>query len=277
MKKKYGKKFSSKFPAQRLTTSLDWSDVVLADQTRDQLRELESWLKHGDTLLDEWGMRGKIKPGFRALFEGSPGTGKTLTATLLGKSSGRHAYRVPLSAIVSKYIGETEKNLAKVFAKAENGNWILFFDEADALFGKRTDVRDAHDRYANQEVSYLLQGLEAYGGLAILASNHHVNIDKSIVRHFQAVIDFPAPDSRTRLRMWTSAFPGKTTLEEEVDLGKIAEKYPLNQAAIMNVVQYCCLRTLERDTNVILLRDIVAGVQSEIRKSEALARRVTVT
>ena len=139
------------FPAERIETALEWNDLVLDETTREQIRELETWVRHGRTLLDEWGLRRRLRPGYRALFFGPPGTGKTLTAMLLGKYTGRDVYRIDLSLVVSKFIGETEKNLAKIFGQAEDRDWILFFDEADALFGKRTQVRDAHDRYANQE------------------------------------------------------------------------------------------------------------------------------
>ena len=131
-------------------------------------------------------MRKRVKPGYRALFHGPPGTGKTLTATLLGKHTGRPVFRIDLSRVVSKYIGETEKNLSRLFDKAEHKDWILFFDEADALFGKRTEIRDAHDKYANQEVAYLLQRIESYAGLVILATNQRGNIDEAFLRRFQA-------------------------------------------------------------------------------------------
>ena len=136
-------------------------------------------------------MKKVLKPGFKALFHGLPGTGKTLTAMLIGKKTGLDIYRVDLSQMVSKYIGETEKNLAKVFDKAEHKNWILFFDEGDALFGKRTNTKDAHDRYANQQVSYLLQRIEEYDGLVILATNLKNNIDDAFLRRFQSIIHFP--------------------------------------------------------------------------------------
>ena len=266
MKKQSGKKFNSKFRAHRVETPLNWDDLVLAKQTLHQVNELKTWLQHGDVLLDDWGMRGKIKPGFRALFQGPSGTGKTTVAGLLGKSTGKEVYSVALSAIVSKYIGETEKNLDKLFAKAERDNWILFFDEADALFGKRTQVGDAHDKYANQEVAYLLQRLSAYSGLAILAGDFQEGIDDAILRHFQSVIAFPAPDPAARLRLWTNAFPKKATLEAEADLKNVAEKYELNQAAIMNVVQFCCLRALERGTHSIRMQDVDLGIRNELSK-----------
>ena len=148
------------FPAKRITTVRQWDELVLEKDTMEQIDDLRLWLRYGEDLLDKWKLRGKIRNGHRALFYGPPGTGKTFTATLLGKESGREVYCIDLSMVVSKYIGETEKNLANLFAKAEGQDWILFFDEADALFGKRTGVKDAHDRYANQEVAYLLPRIE---------------------------------------------------------------------------------------------------------------------
>src|SRR5690606_8317954 len=148
-------------------TQLNWDDLVLNNHARQQLRELEGWLQYKDTLMNGRGMRSRLKTVYRVLFHGPAGTGKTLGATLWGEYTGRDVYRSDLSMVVSKYIGETEKNLENLFAKAETKNWILFFDEADALFGKRTSVRDAHDKYANQEVSYLLQRVEDFDGLVI--------------------------------------------------------------------------------------------------------------
>ena len=140
--------FSVNFPARFIETRLTWDDLVLHPGTLQQVREIESWLRHGETLMDDWGIAPKLRPGYRALFYGPPGTGKPMTACLLGKSTGRAVYKVDLSLVVSKYIGETEKNLARVFDQAEHKEWILFFDEADALFGKRSETRDSHDRYA---------------------------------------------------------------------------------------------------------------------------------
>lgn len=145
-----------------------------------EIKEIETWLKYNDRLLEIWNLKGKIKPGYRVLFHGPPGTGKTLTACLLGKYTNRNVYRIDLSVVVSKYIGETEKNLSRLFDKADKKEWILFFDEADALFGKRTNVSDSHDKYANQEVSYLLQRIESHEGLIILASNMKSNLDTSL-------------------------------------------------------------------------------------------------
>jgi hypothetical protein len=186
-------KFNLDFPAKRITTQMDWSDLVLETDIKVQINEIKAWIKHGETLLYDWGFEKRIKPGYKSLFHGPSGTGKTLTATLIGKETGKDVYRIDLSMIVSKYIGETEKNLSKIFDKATNKDWILFFDEADALFGKRTNVSDAHDRYANQEVSFLLQKIEDHPGLVILASNMKSNIDEAFTRRFQSMIHFPVP------------------------------------------------------------------------------------
>ncbi|HEX8244383.1 MAG TPA: ATP-binding protein, partial [Longimicrobium sp.] len=173
--------FNSEFPARRIETELEWSDLVLPAATLEQLDEVRHWLEHGDTLLDDWEMRQKLRPGFTCLFHGPPGTGKTLSACLLGRHTGCDVYKIDLSMVVSKYIGETEKNLARVFDLAEHRRWILFFDEADALFGRRTRVESSHDRYANQEISFLLQRVEEFNGVVILASNFKGNIDDAFL------------------------------------------------------------------------------------------------
>jgi len=204
---------SSDFPAERITTELEWSDLVLNDKTMAGIKEIETWLKYNDEPLNGWKMSGKIKPGFRVLFHGPPGTGKTLTAYLLGKYTGRDVFRIDLSMVVSKYIGETEKNLSKLFDKAANKDWILFFDEADSIFGKRTNVRDAHDKYANQEVSYLLQRIESHAVLVILALNMKSNIDSSFTRRFNSIIEFDNPDTSERLQLWKNYLPPVAKLD----------------------------------------------------------------
>ncbi|GJL83479.1 MAG: hypothetical protein DHS20C01_31130 [marine bacterium B5-7] len=259
-------RFSMEFPAQRISTEMTWDELVLPEKTLQQINELHAWVQHGDTLLREWGMQRKLKRGYRALFHGPPGTGKTLAGSLLGKTTGRDVYRIDLSMVVSKFIGQTEKNLANLFDKAENKEWILFFDEADALFGKRTNVRDAHDKYANQEVAYLLQRVEIYDGLVILASNFKSNIDEAFMRRFQAAIHFPPPRIAERLQLWRLGFPDAVTFSEDVHLEEIARKYELTGSHIMNVVQYSCLRALDRGNHTIESIDIETGIQREIGK-----------
>ncbi len=259
-------RFDARFPAQRIETELNWEDLVLPESTMAQIKDLELWVNYGQQLLEEWEMSQKLKKGYRALFYGPPGTGKTLTASLLGKYTKREVFRVDLSMVVSKFIGETEKNLSNLFDRAEHKQWILFFDEADALFGKRTNVKDAHDKYANQEVSYLLQRTENYNGLVILATNLKSNIDDAFSRRFQSHIYFAPPKYSERLILWKKAFPAKAQLAEDISLESLAKQYELKGAHIMNVVQYACLRVLARGETTIGLGDVVAGIKNEFSK-----------
>jgi SpoVK/Ycf46/Vps4 family AAA+-type ATPase len=211
-------------------------------------------------------MHRKIKPGFRALFYGPPGTGKTMAATLLGKFTKHDVYRIDLSSLVSKYIGETEKNLSTLFERAENKKWILFFDEADALFGKRTNVRDAHDRFANQEVSYLLQRIEDFSGLSILASNFKSNMDDAFTRRFQSLVYFPMPQPAERLTLWKNTFPQAVRLANDIDMKAISDKYELTGSNIVNIVHYCCLQALSAQTNIITKENLITGITRELTK-----------
>ena len=259
-------RLSSDFPAQFIETGLEWKDLILNEKTTRQIAEIETWLNHNDTLMNDWDMKNRIKPGFRILFSGPPGTGKTLTATLLGKYTGRDVFRIDLSLVVSKYIGETEKNLSRLFDRAKNKNWILFFDEADAIFGKRTSVRDAHDKYANQEVSYLLQRIESHPGLVILASNLKSNIDSAFTRRFNAIIEFEIPSAQERLVLWQNNIPKNVRLDHQVKLEEIARKYEVNGANIVNIIHFACLKTLEKNSETISLSDLLNGIQKEYMK-----------
>jgi len=258
--------FNTDFPAKLITSEMDWCDLVLEQYTFDNLEEIRIWMEFGDVMLNEWGLKKTVKPGYRSLFYGPPGTGKTLTAILIGKHTGRDVYRIDLSMVVSKYIGETEKNLSKIFSKADNKDWILFFDEADALFGKRTNVNDAHDRYANQEVSYLLQRIEDFNGLIILASNMKSNIDDAFTRRFQSVIYFPMPKPELRLKLWQNTFSKKSVLEEKIDLQSVAKEYELSGGSITNIVRFCSLMALKRGDNTIILSDLETGIKREFQK-----------
>lgn len=259
-------RFSMHFPAQLLETEMEWEDLVLPSQTLRQVEELENWLKYHDELMEKHGMKKRVKPGYRVMFHGPPGTGKTLTTTILGKRTGKDVYRVDLSMVVSKFIGETEKNLSNLFARAENKDWILFFDEADALFGKRTNVRDAHDKYANQEVAYLLQRIEDYNGLVILASNLKSNIDEAFLRRFQSIIYFPQPSASERLRLWKQSIPKGLYPGADVDLPGIAKKYELSGAGIVNVVQYACLTILAEKGRSLTESTLLTGIHREFSK-----------
>ena len=253
-------------PAQRVTTGLNWADLVLPPATLAHLEEVRDWLEHGETLLHTLGMSARVRPGYTCLFHGPPGTGKTLSACLLGKLCDREVHRVDLSMVVSKYIGETEKNLARVFDLAEQRGWILFFDEADALFGQRTRVDSAHDRYANQEVSYLLQRIEDFPGVVILSSNLRGNIDDAFTRRFQSVIAFPMPQAEERYRLWTESVP--VLLERDVDLDfvRLAEKHEISGGTIINIIRYAALRSLVRGDRRLAVEDINDGLRRELNK-----------
>jgi ATPase family associated with various cellular activities (AAA) len=258
--------FSTEFPAKHLLTKMNWEDLVVDDFTAQQLDELRIWMEHGLKLMNDWGMAKILKPGYKALFYGPPGTGKTLTAALLGKQFGLDVYRIDLSMVISKYIGETEQNLEKVFKKAENKNWILFFDEADALFGKRTNISDAHDKYANQEISYLLQRLEEYPGMVILASNMRNNVDEAFTRRLQSIIAFNKPQYKERLRLWENAFSKECTPPPKEEIERIAQQYDLAGGSIINVIQYASLVSLNRGDRNVKTEDLLMGIKKEYRK-----------
>lgn len=257
---------SQDFPASLISTDLQWEDLVLNTKTLEDVKEIENWLTYKETLMNDWGMKAKIKPGYRVLFCGLPGTGKTLTAGLLGKYTGKDVYRVDLSMVVSKFIGETEKNLSKLFDKSINQNWILFFDEADAIFGKRTSVRDAHDKYANQEVSYLLQRIEAHPGLIILASNFRNNIDSAFTRRFHNIIEFEAPGYEERILLWKKNLPKNIELESSITTEELAKKYSITGANIVNVIQYACLKTIANHKEKIQRQYLLEGIKREYSK-----------
>jgi len=260
--------FGPDFPAKYISTKMDWNDLVLNAKTALQLQDIRTWLHYNASFLTDWGMEKKIKPGYRALFYGPPGTGKTVTASLLGKEFNRDVYRIDLSQVVSKYIGETEKNLEKIFTRAEHKDWLLFFDEADALFGKRSSVQSAHDKYANQETSYLLQRVEDFHGLVILASNFKSNIDQAFLRRFNAVIHFPPPSPAERYQIWKTTLPSNAALADAADIKLLAERYELTGAAIVGVVHYACLQTMAKKHLAIQQADLLEGIKREYEKVE---------
>lgn len=261
-------KLSEEFPAQEIKTQMTWDDLVLTENTLQKLQNSKTWLKHNDTLLEELGMKKRLKPGYRVLFYGAPGTGKTLAASLLGKYTGKSVFRVDLSVLVSKYIGETEKHLANLFNKAEKKDWILFFDEADSVFGKRTNVRDAHDKYANQGVSYLLQKIEAYPGMVILASNYKDNIDTAFMRRFQSIIHFELPKAKERLRIWKHNIPEKLEQHASLRLEEIAAKYVLNGSNIMNCIQDASLKALASKDRILTQAMVLESIKKEYHKED---------
>jgi AAA+ superfamily predicted ATPase len=259
-------RFSTEFPAEHVSTEMDWEDVVLRPETLRQIQEIEHWIRFNDMLLHEWGMGKRVKPGYRALFHGPPGTGKTLTAALLGKYTGRPVFRIDLSRVVSKYIGETEKNLARLFDKAEHKDWVLFFDEADSLFGKRTEIRDAHDKYANQEVAYLLQRIESHNGLVILATNQRGNIDEAFLRRFHAAVHFPMPRSEDRRAMWMRVFPPQIRVIDDVDWDDISRRFELTGAGIVNIGHFCAIEALANGSQSVDRSALESAIVRELVK-----------
>jgi hypothetical protein len=259
--------FSTEFPAQQLTTQYEWADLVLDETARMEVDDILAWQRHAHALMQGWQLKKRLKPGYRALFYGPPGTGKTLTACLVGKGTGDPVYRIDLSKVVSKWIGETEKNLAALFDRAEQGGMILFFDEADSLFGKRTETRTANDRSANQQIAYLLQRIEDFPGLVILASNLRSNLDEAFSRRFESIVSFPIPNAEQRLRLWDDNFRDKPyPLAADVDLAKLAREYEMSGGSIVNVLRYACLRAVTRAPQAIRQDDLVAGIRRELRK-----------
>jgi AAA+ superfamily predicted ATPase len=258
--------YSIHFPAKRITTRLEWKDLVLSPEAMAEVGHIATWLEHGPTLRNRWGLGKVIKPGYRCLFYGPPGTGKTLTATLVGKSVGVDVYRIDLSKVVSKYIGETEKNLAGVFDAATHKRWILFFDEADALFGKRTQATSAHDRYANQEVSYLLQRIEDHPGVVILATNLKDNMDEAFARRFQSAVYFPMPDADQRLQLWQNLQNGRRIFDRDVDLAELAAAYELSGGAVTNVICHGAILAMEEKRQTINHHLVLSAIAKELRK-----------
>ena len=282
--------FNSAFPAKKIAPrepvddkdDLSFNDIVLSQELIDQISELENWLMHNEDLMHVHGMGNKLKKGYRALFYGPPGTGKTFTAEILGNYLKKDVYKIDLSMIVSKYIGETEKNLEQLFARAEDKGWILFFDEADSLFGKRTNVKDAHDKYANQEVSYLLQRIEDYNGLIILATNMKNNIDDAFIRRFNSIFKFPFPDAEQRAAIWQKTLPAGAVFKknsdasaEEVNLVDTVKKYELSGGNILNIVHYAGIKAVQKKSLqshstetwlTIYLSDVLEGIKRELQK-----------
>jgi SpoVK/Ycf46/Vps4 family AAA+-type ATPase len=223
--------------ARHIEPRYAWEDIVLPADGLAQLREMCARARHQMTVLEDWGYGRKHarRRGTTALFAGPPGTGKTMAAEIVAGSLGLDLYRIDLSAVVSKYIGETEKNLERIFRAADQGDAVLLFDEADAIFGKRSEVRDARDRYANVEVAYLLQRLEVYEGLAVLTTNLRGNIDEAFVRRLDCVLEFPLPEEAERLQIWQRAVPREAPVGDDVDLEFLARKFKLAGGHIRNI------------------------------------------
>src|SRR5258706_7603003 len=216
--------------ARKVETRFSWSDIVLPDNQLVQLKEIASHARRSQIIFERWGFAKNFSygRGIAALFEGQSGTGKTMAASIVAGALSLDVYQIDLSCVVSKYIGETEKNLSRIFEEAQDSNAILFFDEADALFGKRSEVKNAHDRYANIEVAYLLQKMEDHDGVVILATNLSKNMDDAFSRRMHYVVEFPLPNAVHRERLWRGMFPPEAPLAPDVDFKFLADQFPLS-------------------------------------------------
>jgi SpoVK/Ycf46/Vps4 family AAA+-type ATPase len=223
--------------AQKIEPRYGFSDIVLPEDALRQLEEICQRVALRGRVMDEWGFEQKLSlgKGVSALFAGPSGTGKTMAAEIIARELGLDLYRIDLAAVVSKYIGETEKNLSRIFEAAESANAILFFDEADALFGKRSEVHDAHDRYANLEISYLLQKMDQFEGVAVLATNLAQNLDEAFIRRLAFTVHFPLPDEDSRRRIWQGIWPRQTPLDPGLDPGYLAARFKLSGGNIKNI------------------------------------------
>ena len=253
--------------ALKITPHYTWDDIVLPPDRMQQLHETCNHVKHRAQVYDEWGFDRKLSlgKGLNVLFAGPSGTGKTMAAEIMAHELGLDLYKIDLSTVVSKYIGETEKNLASIFAEAETSNAILFFDEADALFGKRSEVKDSHDRYANIEISYLLQKMEEYEGITILATNLRKNMDDAFVRRMAFTVPFPFPEEEDRLRIWERIWPSETPRVDDLDLPFMARQFKLTGGNIKNVALAAAFLAAE-DGQVVGMEHLIWATKREYQK-----------
>ena len=253
--------------ARRLIPRYRLKDIVLPDDQMHHLQEICSHLRHRHTVYFKWGFENRfaLGKGLNILFSGSSGTGKTMAADIIANEFNLDLYQIDLSAIVSKYIGETEKNLSRIFKEASSGNLILFFDEADALFGKRSEVKDAHDRYANIEIDYLLQKMEDHEGIVILATNLSKNIDEAFLRRLHFSLEFPFPDENQRLLIWKKIFPPETPIEADIEFSFLAERFSLSGGNIKNVAMTAAFYAAE-DESAVRMPHIILALKRELQK-----------
>jgi len=253
--------------ATKIEPRYSWKDIVLPEDKIAQLKEICNQVNNRYRVFGEWGFDQKLSygKGLSVLFSGPPGTGKTMAAEVIAHELQLDLYKIDLSGVVSKYIGETEKNLSKIFHEAETGNAILFFDEADALFGKRTAVSDAHDRYANIETSYLLQKMEEYEGMVILATNLRENMDEAFTRRIRFIVEFPFPDAASRLEIWKTHFPSEAPVSEGIYYEALSKHFQIAGGNIKNVVLNAAFLAAE-DGGVIGMEQILHGAKREYEK-----------
>jgi len=252
--------------ARKIETIFKWEDIFLQKDTKEQLNEICNYIKYKGRVYSEWGFERKLSlgKGLNALFSGPSGTGKTMAAGIIANEVKLDLYKIDLSNVVSKYIGETEKNLARIFKEAQTTNAILFFDEADALFGKRSEVRDSHDRYANIEINYLLQKMEEYDGIVILASNFSNNIDDAFLRRLHFKVDFPSPDEKLRGIIWKNIFPRETPVAENIDYGFLS-RFKITGGNMKNIA-LCAAFLAASDSGTVKMEHLIKGTQREFQK-----------
>lgn len=259
--------------ARKIVPRYRWTDIVLPADRLAQLRELCNHMKYRDRVYVDWGFGRKqaLGKGLAVLFAGPSGTGKTMAADVIAGELGLDLYKIDLSSVISKYIGETEKNLSRIFDEAETSNAILFFDEADALFGKRSEVRDSHDRYANIEVGYLLQRIEEYEGVAILATNLRKNMDEAFVRRLHFTLDLPFPDQDNRRRIWEGIWPDETPRDPDINLALLSQRYEMTGGNIRNVALAAAFLAAD-EGQAVCMSHLIHATQREYQKTGKLIR-----
>ncbi|HCH66799.1 MAG TPA: hypothetical protein DFR83_28610 [Deltaproteobacteria bacterium] len=261
--------------AEHVIPRYTWTDLILTDKVRNQLQHLTDYLAQQETVYHRWGAS-KVRArgfGMKALFSGGPGTGKTMAAEVIAHTLGLDMYRVDLSSVVSRWVGETEKNLKKIFDAAEGGTAVILFDEADALFGSRGETKSSQDRFANQEVSFLLQRLESFEGCAVLTTNLQENIDEAFLRRFGAVIEFPMPSPPERYKLWERAFPAGAPRGDDLDLQYLAKNFVLAGGAIVNSAINACIMAAYSGQPVGM-RHAIEAVARELYKNGQQVNRV---
>ncbi|WP_168790603.1 ATP-binding protein [Paraburkholderia aromaticivorans] len=253
--------------AHKISPRVGWDDIVLPADRLTQLREICNHMKYRHQVFGDWGFDRKLisSKGLMALFAGPSGTGKTMAAEIIAGELGLDLYKIDLSSVISKFIGETEKNLGRIFDEAESANAVLFFDEADALFGRRSEVKDSHDRYANIEVGYLLQRIEEYEGVAILATNFRRNMDEAFVRRLQFTVDFALPDEADRFRMWQRVLPEQTPRDVALDLALLARRFDLSGGNIRNIALAAAFLAAD-GADIVRMTHLIAATQREYQK-----------
>ena len=260
--------------AQHVVPRYQWNDLIITEKIRGQLKSLVDYLAEQETIFYRWGAR-KVRArgyGIKALFSGGPGTGKTMAAEVIAGTLGLDMYRVDLSSVISRWVGETEKNLKEIFDAAEGGTAVILFDEADALFGSRGDVKQAQDRFANQEVAFLLQRLEVFEGCAILTTNLQENIDEAFLRRFGAVIEFPMPTSPQRRILWEKAIPDGAPRDPDLDLQRLADQFIIAGGNIINAAINACIIASSRREPVAMRHAVEAVGREMIKMGKQVSR-----